>query len=167
MTKGARGQRQGRLVRQARNLVGELSKFGVVGIINLSLDVALFNLLLHFVIPDKPLTSKGISTVVAATSSYFMNRHWTWRDRARTGIHRKYLLFVLLSGIGLGIAETCLLITHYGLGLTSQLADNLSANGAGLVLGTAWRFWSFKKWVFLPTGPEPAADSEAGRAAAV
>jgi putative flippase GtrA len=138
-----------RLPAPLRVLAEELAKFGVVGFVNFVLDVALFNLLRLTVLDGKPLTAKAISTAVAATSSYFMNRHWTWRHRVRSGLAREYGLFILLSGIGLGITEACLATTHYLLGLDSVLADNISANGVGLVLGMAWRFYAFKRWVFL------------------
>lgn len=138
-----------RLPGPLRVLAQELAKFGAVGAFNFVLDVTLFNVLRLTVLEGKPLTAKAISTAVAATSSYFMNRHWTWRDRARTGLAREYGLFILLSAIGLGITEACLATSHYLLEWDSVLADNISANGFGLVLGMAWRFYSFKRWVFL------------------
>jgi putative flippase GtrA len=138
-----------RLPAPLRVLAQELAKFGTVGAVNFVLDVALFNLLRVTVLDGKPLTAKAISTGVAATSSYFMNRHWTWKHRVRSGLVREYGLFIVLSGIGLGITEACLATSHYLLGFDSVLADNISANGFGLVLGMAWRFWSFKRWVFL------------------
>ncbi len=139
-------------------LVHEVLKFGIVGLFNFGLDVVLFNVL-HFRYGVGPLTSKALSTSVAATSSYFMNRHWSFAHRARSGVGREYVLFFILSGIGLGIALGCLAIARYGLGLTSVLAINIAANGFGLVLGTLWRFWAFKRWVFLP--PEPSGPSAA------
>ncbi len=36
------------------------------------------------------------------------------------------------------------------LGFTSVLADNISSNVVGLVLGTAFRFALYKWWVFAP-----------------
>jgi putative flippase GtrA len=145
-----------------RLLIHEILKFGTVGVINFILDVAIFNLLRIEVLPNKPLTCKAISTAIAATSSYFMNRHWTWRHRARTGVARELPLFVLLSAVGLGIAESCLIFSHYVLGFDSVLWDNISANGFGLILGMLWRFWSFKRWVFLAADPE--RDEEAAEA---
>ena len=130
-----------------RSLVGEVLKFGVVGVGGVVVDIALFNVLEHAHVG--PATSKAGSTTVAAVLSYFANRHWSFAHRARTGLRRELPLFILLSAIGLGLAETCLVISHYGLGYHSTLADNLSANGIGLILGTAWRFWSFKRWVFV------------------
>lgn len=138
-----------RLPGPLRVLAEELAKFGLIGLFNFVLDVALFNLLLTGPLEGKPLTSKAVSTAVAATSSYFMNRHWTWKHRVRSGLRREYGLFILLSAVGLGITETCLAVSHYVLGFDSVLADNIAANGVGLVLGMAWRFWSFKRWVFL------------------
>ena len=140
-------------------LIHEIAKFGVVGAFNAVLDIALFNWLR--VEGVGPLTSKALSMTVAATSSYFMNRHWSFAHRARTGVKREYTLFIILSAGGLLIVEVCLAISHYGLGFESRLADNIAANGIGLVLGTLWRFWSFKRWVFLPAEPGQPTPAEA------
>jgi putative flippase GtrA len=142
-----------------RVLIHEVAKFGIVGAFNAVLDIALFNWL-HFSAGIGPLTSKALSVSVAATSSYFMNRHWSFAHRARTGIRREYVLFIVLSGVGLLIVEVCLGVTRYGLGRTDPLSLNIAANGIGLVLGTMWRFWSFKRWVFLPS-EDPSLPSPA------
>jgi putative flippase GtrA len=138
-----------------QHLLHEVAKFGIVGAINFAVDVGLFNGLNETVLHDKPLTSKAISTTVAAISSYFMNRHWTWRDRDRTSLHRELPMFLLLSAVGLGIALACLGLSHYVFGFHGRVADNISANGFGLIFGMLWRFWSFKRWVFTdPVGYE-------------
>ncbi len=139
------------------HLVRELMKFGIVGGVAFVVDVGLFNLLLH--LTDKPLTSKAVSTIVATTVSYAGNRHWTFRRRGRSSVRREYLLFFLLNGVGLAIALTCLAISHYLLDFTSRVSDNIAANVIGLGLGTAFRFWSYRRWVF----PELREESE-GRA---
>ena len=131
-----------------RSLIHEMAKFGIVGAVNYVLDVGLFNLLLAEGLHDKPLTAKGISTVVAATSSYFMNRHWTWRDRARSGLLREYGLFIALSTIALLITVGCLAFGEYVLHQDSWLARNFWGNVVGIGTAMVWRFWSFKRWVF-------------------
>jgi putative flippase GtrA len=146
---------------ERRRIVGEVLKFGVVGVGGLIVDVGLFNVFRHGGIG--PLSSKALSTTIAAVASYFVNRHWSFAHRARTGLRRELPLFIGLSAVGLGIAEACLSISHYGLGYHSTLADNVSANGFGLVLGTAWRFYSFKRWVFT----QVARDDEVLASAAV
>jgi putative flippase GtrA len=135
----------------------EFGKFGTVGAVNFALDLLVFNLLLFTIFHHLPIAAKAASSVIAASSSYFMNRHWTWRHRARSGTRRELTIFLAMSAIALGITEVCLLISHYGLGLTSKLADNVSANAVGLVLATTWRFWSFRKWVFLHPEARPNA----------
>ncbi len=130
-------------------LRSEVAKFGTIGLIAYVIDVGIFNLLLHGLLSQKPLTAKAISAIVATTFAYFGNRNWTFKLRARTSFRREYTMFFLLNFIGMAIQLTCLAISHYGLGLTSKLADNISGNGVGLVLGTLFRFWSYRKWVFL------------------
>ena len=152
------------LYAEFRHVIHEVAKFGIVGAFNYALDVGLFNLLVIGPLGDRPLTAKALSTLVAATSSYFMNRHWTWRHRARTGLGREYALFILLSAIALGITLACLAFGEYVLHQDSLLARNFWGNIVGVGVAMVFRFWSFKRWVFL----EPDTDDEdAGHAALV
>jgi len=144
-------------------LVHEFAKFGVVGAVNYVIDVAIFNALVTGSLHHRPLTAKAISTAVAATSSYFMNRHWTWRHRARQGIVREYSTFILLSVVALIITLGCLAFGEYLLGQHSLLARNIWGNVVGIGAAMVWRFWSFKRWVFLE--PEPQRSDDAKHAA--
>jgi putative flippase GtrA len=146
-----------------QTLIHEIAKFGVVGAVAYVLTLVLSNWLHFGPLRLGPLTSLGIAMLVAATFSYFSNRHWTWRHRERTGLGREYGLFIVLSAIGLAITEVPVAISEYVLHLRSPLAYNLSANIIGTALGTAWRFWSFKRWVFLE--PEPQRTEDAAHAA--
>jgi dolichol-phosphate mannosyltransferase len=145
----------------------EMVAFGAVGFVNLLLDIGIFNALLLGLRHDAA-GAKLVSTTAATVASYFMNRHWTWRDRGRSGVHRELPIFALLSAIALGLSEACLWFSHDLLGYTSALADNVSANGVGLALGMVWRFLSFKKWVFteplvpahVERDPEPVRPEE-------
>jgi putative flippase GtrA len=147
-----------------RHLVHELAKFGIVGAINTVLDFGLANLLV-FGLHWDPLVGKAASVAVAATSSYFMNRHWTFRHRARTGLRREYTLFFLLNGVGLLIAEACIWIVHNGMGKSGPIWFNL-AQVAGLALGMVFRFTTYKRWVFVHPdriAPQPRPASRAVR----
>lgn len=140
----------------------EVAKFGIVGLVAFVIDVGLFNLL-RFAggegpMYDKPLTAKVVSVAVATTFAYFGNRYWTFRHRGRTSFGREYLLFFVLNGVGMLISVACLWFSHYALGFTSALADNISANVIGLGLGTMFRFWSYRRWVF-PEDAEAAEDA--------
>jgi putative flippase GtrA len=150
-----------RLYAQWHRLIHEFTKFGIIGVINTVLDLGLANVF-HVGLGMGPMTSKALATVVAATSSYFMNRHWTFRHRARTGLRREYGLFFLLNGIGLAIAEAFIGFTRYVLGYDGVLAFNI-AQFAGLVVGTVFRFWSYRRWVFLhPEDHLYATDADVG-----
>jgi putative flippase GtrA len=141
-------------------IVKELSAFGVVGAVNFCVDLGIFNLL-HFHYGVGVLTSKIVSTSISTTLSYFMNRHWSFSHRARTGLRREYLLFFVLNVIALLIALGVLAIVHYGLGFNDTLSLNV-ANIVGVGIGTVFRFWSYKRWVFLShdriAGARPTAD---------
>lgn len=130
------------------HLVHELAKFGVVGAVAFVVDVGTFNLLRNGALSDRPLTAKVISTVLATTVAFAGNRQWTFRHRERSGLRKEYTLFFALNAFALGLALTCLGISHYVLDFTSPLADNIAANGVGMVLGTAFRFWTYRKFVF-------------------
>jgi putative flippase GtrA len=135
----------------------EIAKFGVVGSFAFVIDVGLFNILMYAggagPLAGKPLTAKAVSVIAATTFAYFGNRFWTFRHRGRTHMGREYILFFALNGVAMVIALSCLWFSHYALGLTSPIADNISANVIGLGLGTLFRFWSYRRWVFpaIPT----------------
>ncbi|MDQ1680004.1 MAG: hypothetical protein QOI42_863 [Frankiaceae bacterium] len=144
------------------SLFHEIAKFGAVGAANVVIDGGIYNLLRLTKLGDKPLTAAIISTTIAIVSSYLMNRHWTWRHTQRAHPGRELVLFFAISGVGLVIALGCLWASHYVLGFTSLLADNVAKNGFGLVLGMVWRFWAFKRWIFLAVEAEgPAATDSA------
>jgi putative flippase GtrA len=136
------------------SLAGELARFGAVGAVALAVDVAGFNLL-RFAggegpLYDRPLTAKVLSVAASTTVAYLGNRLWTFRHQrsSTAAVHREFALFVLFSAGALGIAVSCLAISHYALGFTGPLADNIAANVIGLGLATAFRFWSYRRWVF-------------------
>jgi putative flippase GtrA len=133
---------------RVEHLIHELAKFGIVGAIAFVVDVGTFNLLRNGSMHDKPLTAKIISTVLATTVAFAGNRQWTFRHRERVGLRREYMLFFALNAVGLGIALTCLGVSHYLLDFTSPLADNISANLVGMAFATTFRFWSYRRFVF-------------------
>jgi putative flippase GtrA len=145
-----------RLVNRFEHLIHEVGKFGVVGVIAFMVDFSLFNLLLN---PIGPLPAKTIATVISASVAFVGNRFWTWRHRPRSGLGREYGLYFLFNAVGLGIGLACLWLSHYGLGAVwpsvfqNRLADNVSSLGVGMVLGTLFRFWSYRRIVFRAHAP--------------
>lgn len=138
-----------------RALVAEMAKFGTVGAVAFVVDVGLYNLLV-FGLPGgdpgpmtgSPLLAKVVATTVATVVAWMGNRWWTFRHRRRAAKGAEFALFVVFNALGLAIALACLGLSRYVLGLDSQLADNISGNGIGLALGTLFRFWAYKRFVF-------------------
>ena len=145
MTTPAASTRRSRLAR-------ELGAFGLVGLVGYCVDVGVFNLLRYAgdtgLLEGMPLTAKAVSVAVATVVTYAGHRHWTWRHRGRGRARREVTLFFVFNGAGLGIALACLWVSHYALGLTGAVADNLSANVVGLALATGFRFWAYRTHVF-------------------
>jgi putative flippase GtrA len=139
-------------------LGAEITKFGVIGVLSIVLDLGLFNVL-HESVGMGPLTSKALSTVVAALFAFAGNRWWSFRHRARSGLLRELPLFLVLNAVGLGIVEACLALTYYVLSLHGPVASNAAVLGGG-VLGTLFRFWAYKRWVFLNPDAVGALDDE-------
>ena len=73
---------------------------------------------------------------MAMVVTYLGNRLLTWRGRGGADRRREVGLFVVFNVVGLGISVLTLIVSHDVLGLTSRLADNISANVVGLALGT-------------------------------
>jgi putative flippase GtrA len=140
-----------RRLRPSGAFLGQLVSFGAVGGFSFVVDVGLYNLLRATVLDDKPIGAKIISVAVATAVAWVGNRFLTFRSRRTSGTGdtvREGILFALMNLIGLGIASACLFVSHYVLGFTSTLADNVAGNGIGLALGTTFRFVAYKAVVF-------------------
>jgi putative flippase GtrA len=132
----------------------EVVSFLTVGGVGYVVDVSAFNYLRTAPILSAldPSVAKSLAVVLAMVVTYIGNRAVTWRGQSSSGRHREVALFVLFNIIGLGFSVLTLAVSHDLLGLTSRLADNISANGIGLALGTAFRFWSYRRFVFAGGG---------------
>ncbi|WP_117215088.1 GtrA family protein [Allorhizocola rhizosphaerae] len=149
-----------RLYQRFRHILHELGKFGVVGLFAYLVDSAILAYLVAED-PDRPLLAKTISTVVSATVAFVGNRFWTWRHRARSSLTREYLLYFGFNAAGLGIALATLGLTFYGLGAVSPifqspLATFISAQIVGNAFATVFRFWAYRRFVFIAPAPAPA-----------
>lgn len=161
-TDSARDSIWSRSSQRLRSLIHEIAKFGIVGLIALVVDVGMFNLLLYSSwspLYDKPLTAKAFAVVLATIVAYAGNRLWTFKERGKLSVGRGYLLFFGLNAVAMLIAMGCLAISHYVLGLTGPVADNVSANVVGLAFGTLFRFWSYRRFVF-PAVPDTSEQKE-------
>jgi putative flippase GtrA len=149
-------------------LYREMVKFGAIGALAFLVDFYVYNVLRVGVWPfseaplgHKTVLCKVISVSVATVVAWLGNRYWTFRHRRRATARAEFVLFVVMNIGGLLIAAGCLGTSHYLLGLTSALADNISANMVGLVLGTLFRFWAYRQFVFTELRAQPGGPRDA------
>jgi len=154
---------QVRLVRllpeRFQQLAHEIMKFGLVGVLNTLINLAVFNALLVTIDNVGRVKANFVATAVATVFAYLMSRYWTFRHRpSEHSTSREFLLFLVFNAIGLGIESALIGGTVYVLGTNTIVAVNI-AKILGLGLGTIFRFWAYRTFVFRPASP--AVDSEA------
>ncbi len=134
-----------------RRLVGELAKFGIVGIVGLVVQFGTLPLMLD-VLPATRATMA--STGIAIATNYIGYRYWVYRDADKKTRSREITLFLVFSGVGL-VIQTGMVYALTGItgmnGKTAVMAFNL----VGIGIATLFRFWSYRTWVFRAV---PAAD---------
>jgi len=138
-------------------------KFGSVGLVAYIVGVGGFNLLVHIEnapFAAKPVTGSVISGIVSIMVSYLGNRHWTWKNRSNKAAHHEIALFFLINIIGLIFSSLTLAFSRYVLGFDSALSDNISANVIGVGIGTLFRFWAYRTWVFPTEASSKTSEDE-------
>lgn len=147
-----------------RRVVTRLSSREVVTFLGVGgagyvVDVLSFNALRSlapFSVLD-PSVARTVAVAIAMCVTYVGNRFLTWRDVPQGDQRREVVLFVVFNVIGFSFSIATLWISHDLIGLTSRFADNVSSNVVGVALGTLFRFWSYRRFVFAEHGSVPAA----------
>ncbi|MGI8679260.1 MAG: GtrA family protein [Jatrophihabitans sp.] len=137
-----------RLRGPGRILVKEIAAFGVIGALAFAIDIGLFTWLTqaeHL----GALKSKAISTLVSTAFAYFGNRHLSFSHRARTSIGRETSSFFGINLVTLVFSELVLALFVYVFGYDHASTTVFVVNIATIGLGTLFRFWAYKRFVFL------------------
>jgi putative flippase GtrA len=141
------------LYQRFRLLIHESFKFLAVGGIGMLLTIATA-VALHSLGKYVAIT---IATIAATIFTFLGNRHWTFRHRQGEGARQESVMFFLLNGVGLLIYYGCIWVIQDLMGLESRIWYTL-ALVVGTGLGTLFRFWSYRKWVWtIQHQPRPAA----------
>lgn len=157
--------------RRMQRFVAEVTKFLTVGGIATLVALLLFNALVHgyFAGPgplnDQPIVAFVIANTVGMLVSYRGSRSWAFRHRKTVGAAGGRVAFFTINTLSMTIPLACLAISRYVFGLSDPFSDNIAANVVGLGLGTAARFWAFRRFIFLSPRRARAHQAEAAEAA--
>lgn len=142
----------------------QASAFLVIGGLAFVVDALTYNLLVFWVdgrgpMFDAPVPAKIIAIVVASIVTYIGNRYWTFNDRHLPPKLSRYVLFVVFNLVAMGLQLGCLWFSRYVLGLDSVLADNISGTIIGQILATAFRFFTYDRFVFPHEEKAPVSEN--------
>jgi putative flippase GtrA len=117
----------------------QLAKFCVVGAVGYGINLAVYTAVLHAGVHY--LVAATCSFLVAVTSNYTLNRHWTFREH-RAGVGAQGVRFFIVSLASLGAN---LLVLHL---LITVGAGKLVGQAIAIVLVTPLNFVGNKLWSF-------------------
>jgi dolichol-phosphate mannosyltransferase len=143
-------------------LVGYL-QFGLVGLLGVLVDAAVFTLgywylgLAELGPALGGFLAQSASFVVAASSNFFLNAAWTFRERAE---HARLPVFVAISAVGFVLRsllfELIVAVTP-GAGVAGVLGREQLALFSGILVASIWNYFGSRRWAFPAAARAPAA----------
>lgn len=131
--------------------VGELARFAAVGAIGLLVTDGVFTVMISA--RQAAFTANAVATRLASAVTFAGSRYWTFRHRERTGLGRETAAFIALNLIGILIQQACLELARHELGAGQDKVTLSAALLAGVGLATVFRFWSYRRFVWLTQRP--------------
>lgn len=128
-----------------RALIGQALRFGTVGVIGFVVDTATVYAA-HFLAGADLYTAGALAYLVAATTTWALNRAWTFADAPRDRPARQWAVFVAvqLLGFALNRGTYAALVTF----LPLAAANPVIAVAAGSIAGMGVNFLTAKLIVF-------------------
>jgi putative flippase GtrA len=130
---------------------GEPARFAAVGAAGLLVTDGVFNLMISG--HQATFTANAAATLIASAVTFAGNRYWTFRHRERTGIGRETSAFIALNLIGILIQQACLELARHELAAGQDKVTLSAALLVGVGLATVFRFWSYRRFVWLARRP--------------
>ncbi|HVC36316.1 MAG TPA: bifunctional glycosyltransferase family 2/GtrA family protein [Candidatus Dormibacteraeota bacterium] len=135
-----------------RTWVKQFLSFSIIGLLNTLLDIGLFLGLTSYVsiFAAHIIIAKAVSFSIAATNSFILNRHFTFKHKGQ--FRKLYIPYLITSTIGLGLNTGALYLA-----INAAHANRITA----LILATSatllWNFSINKLWVFTVSIPKKPA----------
>jgi putative flippase GtrA len=127
-------------------------KFGIVGVSNTLLTLAVYTVLLK-VFGVWYLAASAIGFIAGATNGFLLNRRWTFRDHV--GDAFTPVRWAIVQAAGLGIDELMLYVLVHDAKL-----DKLLAQVCATAVVTVTTFFVNRAWTFRVHTPIAIADGE-------
>jgi len=127
-----------------RELIHEIGKFGIVGIVSTIITFLLQNALYGHV---GPTTSVVLANAIATCFAFVGNRYWAFKHRKTAHMGRETVLFIFFNVVGTLIQTAFVDFNHYMLHNTDRISLNI-ATVIGIVFATLFRLICYRKFVF-------------------
>lgn len=127
-----------------KKLIEQILKFGVVGIIATVIDFGVLYVLSQPLGMD-PVVSAGISFCVSLVFNYVASMRYVFTHREDMSRSREFVIFLVLSLIGLAINEAIMAAGVAVLGSSALAVMGTKVLATAIVM--VWNFVSRKKWL--------------------
>ena len=127
-----------------KKLIEQILKFGVVGIIATVIDFGVLYVLSQPLGMD-PVISAGISFCVSLVFNYVASMRYVFTHREDMSRSREFVIFLVLSLIGLAINEAIMAAGVAVLGVSALAVMGTKVLATAIVM--VWNFVSRKKWL--------------------
>lgn len=127
-----------------KKLIEQILKFGVVGIIATVFDFGVLYILSQPLGLD-PVLSAGISFCVSLVFNYVASMRYVFTHREDMSRSREFVIFLVLSLIGLAINEAIMAAGVAVLGNSALAVMGTKVLATAIVM--VWNFVSRKKWL--------------------
>lgn len=127
-----------------KKLMRQLLKFGVVGVVAFAIDYGVLMLLSQALGMD-PILSAAISFTLSIVFNYVASMRYVFTHRADISRRREFVIFVILSAIGLAVNELCMWggTALLGKGALEVTFTKLFSTAVVMI----WNFFSRKRWL--------------------
>lgn len=125
-------------------LIEQFLKFGVVGAVAFVIDYGILMILSQAIGWD-PVPASAVSFIISVVFNYVASMRYVFTRREDLSRKSEFVIFVVLSVIGLGINSVCIWMG------TQAFGDGAIAVTATKIMTTVvvalWNFWSRKRWL--------------------
>lgn len=129
-------------------LLVQLFKFCLIGAFNTFLHFGVYYSLTRY-LSVQFLIANAIAFIIAATSSYFLNKFWTFQDKSKD-YHKQYPKFIIIAAVGLLMHEGLLYLFVENFELHDLIALIIAA-----FIVVFWNFFMNRLWTFRNNADSP------------